>query len=321
MNFILKKSLFVLMASLFTFANFNVLYAEGLNKVKINTLKGTTKSQSKAIESDQNEVAAAQELSSADNSSADNSPADDTPLPEASAECEVCDPLEHFNRSMFTFNDTLDVYFLKPIATLYNKIIPKPLNTGIHNAFDNIHSITTIANDLLQLHIGQALNDTWRFAINTTVGVGGLFDIGERIGLAPYTNDFGLTMARWGWCNSTYVVLPFWGPNTIRDTIRLPVDYYAFSIWPYIYPYSTRYGLYGLSVIDNRAQLLKFQCVLEEVSFDQYVFMRSAYMQRRSFQIEENLALGFTGRINACPSATATVNDSSADSLPAKESS
>ncbi len=199
------------------------------------------------------------------------------------------DPYEGFNRAMFTFNDKLDIYVLKPIATFYNKVMPKPLNKGIHNVFENINTVPTIANDLLQANFYQASNDTGRLLINTTIGIGGLFDMATRMDLEPYSNDFGLTLARWGYSDSNYLVLPFFGPNTVRDgLIGLPVDYFAFSLYPYIEPPSFRYQVYILGAIDKRAQLLKFQDVVDEASLDKYVFMRNAYLQRRAFQIDQN---------------------------------
>lgn len=205
----------------------------------------------------------------------------------------VQDPYESFNRVMFTFNDKLDIFLLKPVATVYDTVMPKPLNQGIHNFFSNLAVLPTLANDLLQVNFYQAANDFWRLAINTTVGIGGLFDIASRIGLKNYTNDFGLTLTAWGWRHSNYLVLPFLGPNTIRDGGSIFVDYYAFSIYPRIYPQSTRYQLYALGVVDRRAQLLKFQSVLEEAALDKYIFVRNAYMQRRTYQIEENEHLSY----------------------------
>ena len=203
------------------------------------------------------------------------------------------DPYEHFNRSMFAFNEQLDRIILKPLASLYNKIIPKPLNQGVHNFFNNINTLPTIANDILQFHFYQMMNDSWRLAVNTTVGIGGLFDIASRINLQPYSNDFGLTLARWGYHNSSYFVLPFFGSTTVRDGVGLPIDYLAFSIYPHIYPKRARYALYGLGVIDRRAQLLKVEPVLEEIAIDKYVFARNAYLQRRTYQMEENQQLGW----------------------------
>jgi len=208
----------------------------------------------------------------------------------------VKDPLIGFNRIMLDFNERIDITILKPIATLYNKIIPKPLNQGINNFFNNIHNLPNIANDLLQLHIAQAANDSWRLLINTTIGVGGLFDIAERINLPLYTNDFGLTLARWGYQDSSYIVWPFWGPSTIRDGIGGTVDYFAFSIYPRVNPDRARYELYALGVVDRRAQLLQLQPMLEEAILDKYSFMRHVYMQGRASQIENNLHLGYDGR-------------------------
>lgn len=198
------------------------------------------------------------------------------------------DPLEGFNRAIFTFNDTLDIYFLKPIATLYNKIMPKPLNQGVHNVFNNISNTYVIAEDLLQLHFYQMTSDLWRLGINTTIGIGGLFDVANRIGLPQYYNDFGMTLAYWGWKNSTYLVVPFYGPYTIRDAFSLPVDYFSFSVYPYIEPLYLRYEIYAVGVVDRRAQLLKVQEIMEEASFDKYLFVRNAYLQHRAYLIKEN---------------------------------
>lgn len=210
----------------------------------------------------------------------------------------IKDPYEGFNRAAFNFNDKLDTYFLKPVATFYNKVVPRPLNQGIHNFFNNIDTVPTIANDLLQFHFYQMANDLWRLGINTTIGIGGLFDIASRINLRYYSNDFGLTMAYWGYDNSNYIVLPFWGPNTIRDGIGLPVDYFVFSIYPYIHPDSRRYELYAWWVVDHRAHLLQFEPVYEEAAYDKYIFVRTAYMQKRNYEIEQNKHLGYKDQQN-----------------------
>lgn len=212
--------------------------------------------------------------------------------PEEVSPSPAKDPYEKFNRAMFSFNDKLDKFILKPAATLYNKIMPKPLNQGIHNFFNNIGELPTIADDVLQLHFYQMTNDLWRLGINSTVGIGGLFDVASRMGLPYYANDFGLTLAYWGYTDSNYLVLPFFGPNTVRDGIGIPVDYYGFSVYPYIDPTSLRYEIYALAVVDRRAQLLQFQSVFEEAAIDRYVFMRNAYMQRRAWQIQKNQQLG-----------------------------
>lgn len=212
------------------------------------------------------------------------------------ADQQIKDPYEKFNRGIFAFNDHLDTYILKPIAQFYNKIIPRPLNLGIHNFFNNLNNIPTIINDILQFNFYQAANDAWRLGINTTLGIGGLFDVAKTMGLDPYINDFGLTLARWGYKDSNYFIIPFLGASTIRDALGIPVDYYGFSVYPYIQPQSTRFEVIALGVVDWRAQLVKYQSVLEEVAVDKYAFQRDAYIQRRAYQIKQNEHLGYKGR-------------------------
>lgn len=202
------------------------------------------------------------------------------------------DPYEKFNRVIFSFNDTLDKYILKPIATLYVDIVPHPLVKGVRNFFLNIDTIPTVANDLLQINFYQATRDTWRLMINSTVGLLGFFDIATHIGLIPNREDFGLTLARWGYEHSNYLVLPFLGPSTPRDAIGIPVDYYVFSVYPHIDPESARYELYGLGFISRRAELLKFENIMQQAAVDRYIFVREAYMQRRAWLIGRNKELG-----------------------------
>ena len=127
------------------------------------------------------------------------------------------DPYEPFNRVMYNFNDFIDRALLKPAAKLYNKIMPIPLRKGISNIFSNLDNIPTVANDVLQTNFYQAASDSWRFAINSTVGIAGFFDVAEDLGLERNFEDLGLTFAQWGWKTSNYLVLPFIGPSTVRD--------------------------------------------------------------------------------------------------------
>ncbi|MBX3709862.1 MAG: VacJ family lipoprotein [Gammaproteobacteria bacterium] len=221
------------------------------------------------------------------------------------------DPLEKFNRVMFTFNDKLDIYLVKPIAELYNAIIPKPLNKGIHNFFNNLGEVPTIVNDWLQLNFYQSVKDMSRLVINSTMGIGGLFDIATRMNLPYFQNDFGLTLSAWGYKDSSYLVLPFLGSNTIRDGIGIPVDYFEFSVYPYIKPQSRLYQVLGLFFIDHRAHLLQYEPILEEVAVDKYVFMRNAYMQHRAYQIEQIKHLGYKDRNQNSPESSLPVNPSS----------
>jgi phospholipid-binding lipoprotein MlaA len=198
------------------------------------------------------------------------------------------DPYEKVNRKIFDFNDNLDTYFLLRISKCYNKVMPKPLNKGIYNFFRNLNSFPTISNDLLQGNFYQATADSWRFFINSTVGAAGLFDIARNIGLEPNTEDFGLTLARWGYTNSNYLVLPFFGSSTVRDAIGLPGDYYFFSPYSYGIDSRTRYTLYALNIISKRAQLLQYQNLYNQIALDRYAFIRNAYLQQRTNEIERN---------------------------------
>jgi phospholipid-binding lipoprotein MlaA len=114
--------------------------------------------------------------------------------------------------------------------------------------------------------------------------------------LPYFQNDFGLTLAAWGYKDSNYLVLPFLGPNTIRDGLGTTLDYFEFTVYPYIEPPSRRYQVLGLYMVDHRANLLQFEPVMEEAAIDKYVFMRNAYMQHRAFQIEQIKHLSYKDR-------------------------
>lgn len=212
------------------------------------------------------------------------------------ADVTVQDPYETFNRHTFAFNDALDTHILQPVARFYNKIMPKPLNKGIHNFFLNLNTVSTIADDFLQFNFYQMTNDLWRFTINTTVGIGGLFDVASRMNLKFYENDFGLTLTTWGYRNSNYLVLPFYGSYTVRDGMSLPVDFVLLSAYRYIEPPRLAYGVYAVGVVEWRAQALKYNDLLDAAALDKYVFVRNAYLQRRAFQIEQNRHLGLGDR-------------------------
>ncbi len=212
------------------------------------------------------------------------------------ADAPVYDPLETFNRHTFLFNDALDRNILQPIARFYNKIMPKPLNQGVHNFFLNLNTFSTIIDDFLQFNFYQMTNDMWRMGINSTIGIGGLFDIATRMNLKYYENDFGMTLHTWGWRNSNYLVLPFYGSYTVRDGFSLPFDFFLFSAYQFIEPPKLRYGLYALSVVDWRASTMKYNDLMDAAALDKYVFVRNAYLQRRAYQLDENEHLGIKDR-------------------------
>lgn len=189
------------------------------------------------------------------------------------------DPLEPYNRFMYAFNKTVDKIAIRPAAIGYKAVTPWFVRDGVTNFFSNLNQLPTIANDVLQLEPYHFLEDAWRFAVNSTFGILGLFDVGTRIGLQWRRSDFGLTMKKWGYESSAYFVIPILGSSTIRDTIGMPVDYYLFSVL-YVDPPILRHGLRALDIINRRSGVLKLDDVINQ-SFDPYVFERNAYLQRR----------------------------------------
>jgi len=189
------------------------------------------------------------------------------------------DPWEGFNRSVFGFNKFADTYVLKPVAKGYDWLIPEPLDRGVSNVFDNLSETKNFLNDVLQFKFGEAGTDVSRFAINTTVGLLGLFDVASHWGLDRNEEDFGQTLAAWGFESGPYVVLPFLGPTTVRDGIGLIPDTYSVP-QAYIEHDETRWSVYLVDVIDTRADLLAAE---ELVQGDEYSFIRDVYLQRREF--------------------------------------
>lgn len=197
------------------------------------------------------------------------------------------DPYENINRKVFAFNMALDRAFFRPIAKVYDVVLPWPAKRGVRNFFGNIGDVTSVANEILQFHFGQAVADLARVAINTIFGIGGLFDVATCIGLEKDKEDFGLTLAMWGSKDTPYIVLPFLGPYTIRDAVGAPIDYFLLSIWPYVNPRAVRYGLQGLRAVQSRASLLPGDEIIDQ-AFDPYVFVRDAYLQRRAYLVKES---------------------------------
>lgn len=192
------------------------------------------------------------------------------------------DPLEGINREIYGFNRAVDKGIIRPVAYFYYSYTPKELQSRIHNFFGNLDTLSTIANDILQFKIAYATHDISRFLINSTIGLGGMFDPAHHLGLLKRQEDFGQTLYTWGLHDSIYVVLPLLGPSTVRDTAGMVVDA-AFSVFPYIDEDGLTYGLKALEVIDIRANLLKNETVLESIGVDEYAFVRDAYLQRRAF--------------------------------------
>ena len=199
------------------------------------------------------------------------------------------DPYENYNRHAYKMNKKLDQVIFKPAATLYKAATPAPVRKGVNNFLSNLSQVPTVINDVLQGNFRGAGKDLARFAVNTTVGLAGFIDVASNMGLEKNPQDFGLTLAKWGYQCSNYVVLPILGPSTVRDTINWPI-YYQMTVYPYIPDESLRYTLLGLDFIDTRTQLLDIDPVIEQ-SFDPYVFERDAYLQRRNYLIRKNAGL------------------------------
>lgn len=190
------------------------------------------------------------------------------------------DPLEGFNRAVYAFNDDFDRSIAKPLATGYEKVVPAPVNNSISNFFSNLDDVVVLVNDILQLKFEQTLSDLGRITFNTTFGLFGLFDVATHMDLPKHNEDFGQTLGYWGVGSGPYLVLPFFGPRTLRDGIALPVDWEIDPLYQ-IKDDETRWGAIGLRVIDDRASLLRASRILDTAALDPYVFMRDAYLQRR----------------------------------------
>ncbi len=196
------------------------------------------------------------------------------------------DPFEEFNRAMFTFNDKVDDVALKPVATVYQSLMPSFIQTGIANFFGNLGDVWTAVNNLLQGKLAEGMSDITRVGFNTTFGFGGLIDLSSEVGLAKHKEDFGQTLGEWGVPAGPYVVLPFFGSSTLRDSAALPVDMRA-DLWGQKEPVRWRNVGTAVRLVDTRAALLGASGLLEDAALDKYEFVRDAYLQRRVGQIND----------------------------------
>ena len=190
------------------------------------------------------------------------------------------DPIEGFNRAMFAFNEGLDTAIIKPVATGYEAVLPSPIRTGVTNFFGNIDDLFIGVNNLLQGKVPEAFSDFGRVVINTTAGLLGVIDWASDAGLEKHNEDFGQTFGRWGVGNGAYVVIPVFGPRTARDTVGLVFDVHFDPVWSHL-PKDARDGAIVLRMVNDRANLLAADKVIEEAALDKYSYMRDAYLQRR----------------------------------------
>jgi phospholipid-binding lipoprotein MlaA len=193
------------------------------------------------------------------------------------------DPLEPANRAFFAFNETLDKYLIKPIAETYVEITPRPARTAVTNFFDNLRYLNVILNSFLQGKFSQGFSDVGRFVVNSTLGIGGLFDVATGYGLPRHDEDLGQTLAVWGAGQGAYLYLPVRGPNSVRDAPDLASSYFLNPL-----TYVTGAVLFpvtALGVINTRANLLDETRIRDEAAVDGYSFTREAYIQRREYLI------------------------------------
>lgn len=202
------------------------------------------------------------------------------------------DPLEGINRGVYKFNDVADRAVIKPVATAYKTVTPSPIRKGISNFFSNIGTLTTVINDLLQLKFAHAFTDAGRFVINSTFGIAGLIDVASMDNIEKRNEDFGQTLGHWGVDTGAYLVLPFIGPSTVRDTAGLVVD--TVTSDPITYTHNIgeirlHNQLRTAQLIDKRTQLLDATDIVDNASIDPYAFLRDAYLQRRASLVQDGL--------------------------------
>ncbi len=206
----------------------------------------------------------------------------------AIAEENPKDPYEGFNRGVYKFNDTIDGAILKPIAMGYNYVTPDVAKKGVNNFYNNITDFITAVNSFLQLNFEQGMTDTGRVIVNTTVGLLGFIDVSStNVNNYKERNreDFGTTLARYGWRDSAYLVLPLFGPSTFRDGTGLAVDGLFIDPIGYIDNVRLRNALYVGKIINTRAQLLDATNLMDDASIDPYAFQRDSWLQMREAQI------------------------------------
>ena len=197
------------------------------------------------------------------------------------------DPLEPFNRSVYSFNEGLDRAVLKPVATAYQNITPSPVRTGVTNFFENISDVWSMVNNVLQAKPAQAADSLFRVTTNTLWGVGGIFDVATELKIPKHKEDFGQTLGTWGLGSGPYVVLPLFGPSSMRDTAGLVVDMQG-DLVSQSGNVPARNSLKTLNLVDTRASLLRAGDLLDQAALDKYAFTRDAYLQRRKSLIGGN---------------------------------
>lgn len=197
------------------------------------------------------------------------------------------DPWEGFNRGVYSFNDTLDRFLIKPVAVAYDTVVPDPVENCVHNMFSNLGDVWAGFNSMLQGRGVDAINTWGRFLLNSTMGLGGCIDIGSQTGANKIPNDLGTTLGVWGLGQGPYLVLPILGPSSVRDGVGTAGDFFGnpLSLSNTVNNVGLRNSLYGLELIDTRADLLPVTETVQRTALDPYSFVRDAYLQRRAAMV------------------------------------
>lgn len=195
------------------------------------------------------------------------------------------DPYEPYNRFMYRINDGIDRTVMTPVARGYQKVTPKPVQSGITNVFDNLRDVVSIGSNLLRLDIEKASTDLVRVGINTTFGLGGLINIADAAQMPNNKNSLGDTFATWGWKNSNYFVYPLTGPSTVRDAVGDTITRVYSVEGALVDSEGWSWGLTALKGIDKRAQLLVYTDGLDMAAVDRYAYTRDVFMNMRAAQV------------------------------------
>lgn len=196
------------------------------------------------------------------------------------AHAQAYDPLEPVNRVIFNINDTLDRNVVRPVAQAYVDVVPRLVRAGVSNVFGNLSDAFSAINNLLQGKREPLGDDLGRVLVNSTFGLGGLFDIASEAQIEKHNEDFGQTLGWWGVGTGPYLVLPILGPSNVRDTVGL-VAHGLIDPVNQVTPAANQYELIGARALDVRASLLGTDDLVQGAALDKYTFIRSAYTQRR----------------------------------------
>jgi len=206
-----------------------------------------------------------------------------TPMAERS---DPRDPYENLNRKVFTVNQVFDQILLKPVAKGYSNYVPDFIQTTVGNFFGNLADVWTAVNNFLQGKPREGMQDTGRVAVNTVFGVAGLADVATKLGIPKHQEDFGQTLGVWGVKPGPYVMLPLFGPSTLRDAVAKPLDLYVDPV-NLASSADVEFSLRAMRLVDDRARLLPTTDMIEKVALDPYQFVRDAHFQQRDARVRD----------------------------------